>query len=141
MSDSAASSSEKPKKTTGDDKRKHSAAAIYGRIAFYAVVVGIIGVIVFIRQDRVVQNAFAQTTKAWVDELDVASDADEVLRRSQLPAPIGDPEIGEMVAESDVDEASQHQLYTWKGVLNTFRAEVHYASGEDPYVVEIKKLD
>ncbi len=117
------------------DSKKSSAVAVYGRVAFYLVVVAVIAVILLIRQDRSVQNLRAETTSTW----NAAIESNEALLKSAMPPAVGDPEVSDMIQESSIDGASMHEVYTWKGIFGSYTAEVHYANtgGNDPIVQKV----
>lgn len=132
---------EKKSEKSKESGKKHSSAALYGRIAFYAVVLVVVGGILVFRQDRVAQNERAETSKQWDEALKAAEDGPKgFLRKSELET-VGSPTEGDMIEGSEVVDAAQHQLYTWSSPLGSYSLAVHFTKSDDPVVIEIKTVD
>jgi hypothetical protein len=131
-----------PKKSSSKSKKpakQGGSGALIARIALYgAIILVLVGLLLY-RGEIAAKNAHAESTTAWTKTLVDLDEKGEPFRRSKLvDMAVGDPEVGEMVNESDEEDAVMHQVFTWKGRFGAHTATVHYAAADDPHVMAVK---
>jgi hypothetical protein len=102
------------------------------RIVRIGVGVVLLIFVVLAFMDRSAKSAATQTTTAWLDALQSATDANRELGPSDLSQHVtGSPET--------TGEASQGSVvYTWKGTLRSYITTITFDGADQPVVMRIE---